>query len=122
MAQTPRSASTPDAGDALLSVRGVSVRFGGIVALDDVSFDVRRGDICGLIGPNGAGKTTLFNCMSRLYQYQSGDILMEGQSLTNVPVHRIAGLGLGRTFQNLAMLHRMTVTDNVMVGAHARST
>ena len=121
MAQTPRSTSTPDASDALLSVRGVSVRFGGIVALDDVSFDVRRGDICGLIGPNGAGKTTLFNCMSRLYQYQSGDILLEGRSLTNVPIHRIAGLGLGRTFQNLAMFHRMTVTDNVMVGAHARS-
>ena len=74
-----RSASSAPAGNALLSVRGVSVRFGGIVALDDVSFDVARGDICGLIGPNGAGKTTLFNCMSRLYQYQSGDILFEGQ-------------------------------------------
>jgi len=114
-------ASAPDGSGALLSVRGVSVRFGGIVALDDVSFDVARGDICGLIGPNGAGKTTLFNCMSRLYQYQSGDILMEGQSLTHVPVHRIASLGLGRTFQNLAMFQRMSVTDNVMVGAHARS-
>ncbi|MFI4930042.1 MAG: ABC transporter ATP-binding protein, partial [Burkholderiales bacterium] len=121
MAQPARSAPTPNGGNALLSVRGVSVRFGGIVALDNVSFDVARGDICGLIGPNGAGKTTLFNCMSRLYQYQSGDILLEGQSLTNMPVHRIAGLGLGRTFQNLAMFQRMTVTDNVMVGAHARS-
>jgi branched-chain amino acid transport system ATP-binding protein len=121
MAQPPRSASTAPEGNALLSVRGVSVRFGGIVALDDVSFDVARGDICGLIGPNGAGKTTLFNCMSRLYQYQSGDILMEGQSLTNVPIHRIAGLGLGRTFQNLAMFRSLSVTDNVMVGAHARS-
>jgi len=121
MAQPPRSASTAPASSALLSVRGVTVRFGGIVALDGVSFDVKKGDICGLIGPNGAGKTTLFNCMSRLYQYQSGDILMEGQSLTNVPIHRIAGLGLGRTFQNLAMFQRMTVTDNIMVGAHARS-
>ena len=107
--------------DALLSVRKVTVRFGGIVALDDVSFDVARGDICGLIGPNGAGKTTLFNCMSRLYQYQSGDIVLEGRSLTDVPIHRIAGLGLGRTFQNLAMFRTLTVTDNVMVGAHARS-
>jgi ABC-type branched-subunit amino acid transport system ATPase component len=105
----------------LLSVRGVSVRFGGIVALDNVSFDVARGEICGLIGPNGAGKTTLFNCMSRLYPYQSGDIVFEGRSLTHVPVHRIAGLGLGRTFQNLAMFRTMSVTDNVMVGAHARS-
>jgi branched-chain amino acid transport system ATP-binding protein len=122
MAQPPRFASRPDDGSALLSVRGVSVRFGGIVALDDVSFDVKRGDICGLIGPNGAGKTTLFNCMSRLYQYQAGDILMEGQSLTKVPIHRIAGLGLGRTFQNLAMFRTLTVTDNVMVGAHARSS
>jgi branched-chain amino acid transport system ATP-binding protein len=111
-----------DAREALLSVRGVSVRFGGIVALDDVSFDVTRGDICGLIGPNGAGKTTLFNCMSRLYQYQAGDIVLEGRSLTRVPTHEVAGLGLGRTFQNLAMFQRMSVADNVMVGAHARSS
>ena len=95
MAEPPHLASTRNAGNALLSVRGVTVRFGGIVALDGVSFDVERGDICGLIGPNGAGKTTLFNCLSRLYQYQSGDILLEGQSLTNVPIHRIAGLGIG---------------------------
>ena len=112
------------AGDTspLLRVQGVSVRFGGIVALDGVSFDVARGDICALIGPNGAGKTTLFNCMSRLYPYQAGDIQFEGRSLTNVPQHRIAGLGLGRTFQNLAMFRTLTVTDNVMVGAHARSS
>ena len=107
--------------DALLSVRDVSVRFGGIVALDGVSFDVSRGSICGLIGPNGAGKTTLFNCMNRLYDYQSGDILFEGQSITAVPTHRIAGLGMGRTFQNLAMFRTMSVRENVMVGAHARS-
>ena len=106
----------------LLSVRGVTVRFGGIVALDGVSFDVKRGHICGLIGPNGAGKTTLFNCLSRLYQYQAGDILFEGRSITSTPTHRIAGLGLGRTFQNLAMFRTLSVTDNVMVGAHARSS
>jgi len=109
-------------GSPLLRVQGVSVRFGGIVALDGVSFDVARGDICALIGPNGAGKTTLFNCMSRLYPYQAGDIQFEGRSLTQVPQHRIAGLGLGRTFQNLAMFRTLTVTDNVMVGAHARSS
>jgi branched-chain amino acid transport system ATP-binding protein len=112
----------PHAPDALLSVRGVSVRFGGIVALDDVSFDVARGDICGLIGPNGAGKTTLFNCMSRLYPCQGGDIVLEGRSITAVPTHAMAGLGLGRTFQNLAMFKHMNVLDNVMVGAHARSS
>ena len=107
---------------ALLSVRGVSVRFGGIVALDGVSLDVTAGSICGLIGPNGAGKTTLFNCMSRLYNYQSGDILFNGTSITNVPTHRIAGLGLGRTFQNLAMFATLSVRENIMVGAHARSS
>ena len=74
-----------DSSTPLLRVQGVSVRFGGIVALDGVSFDVAQGDICALIGPNGAGKTTLFNCMSRLYPYQAGDILFEGRSLTNVP-------------------------------------
>ena len=110
-----------ETGQPLLSVQGVTVRFGGIVALDGVSFDVTRGQICGLIGPNGAGKTTLFNCMSRLYNYQAGDIHFEGRSITNLATHRIAALGLGRTFQNLAMFRTMSVLQNVMVGAHARS-
>ncbi len=108
--------------ETLLSVRGVTVRFGGITALDAVGFDVTQGGVCGLIGPNGAGKTTLFNCLSRLYTYESGDILFEGQSITNVPVHRMAGLGIGRTFQNLAMFGTMTVRQNIMVGAHCRSS
>jgi branched-chain amino acid transport system ATP-binding protein len=106
---------------ALLSVRGVTVKFGGITALDAVSFDVARGKVCGLIGPNGAGKTTLFNCMSRLYSYQAGDILFEGQSITHTPTHQIASLGMGRTFQNLAMFQTMPVRENIMVGAHSRS-
>jgi len=108
--------------DTLLSVRGVTVRFGGITALDSISFDVRRGHICGLIGPNGAGKTTLFNCLSRLYLFQDGDIEFEGQSIAATPTHRIAGLGMGRTFQNLAMFRTMSVRENVMVGAHCRSS
>ena len=112
----------PDSGEPLLSVRDVTVRFGGIVALDGVGFDVKRGNICGLIGPNGAGKTTLFNCLSRLYQYQVGDIVFEGRSITNTPTHQIAGLGMGRTFQNLAMFKTMPVRENVMVGAHCRSS
>ena len=111
-----------DPSTPLLSVRDVTVRFGGIVALDGVSFDVPAGHVCGLIGPNGAGKTTLFNCLSRLYAYQSGDILFEGQSITALPTHRIAALGMGRTFQNLAMFRRLPVRDNIMVGAHARSS
>ena len=105
----------------MLSVRGVTVRFGGIVALDGVTFDVSKGQVCGLIGPNGAGKTTLFNCLSRLYSYQAGDILFEGQSITAMPTHQIAQLGMGRTFQNLAMFRSLPVRDNIMIGAHSRS-
>ena len=108
-------------GSALLSVRDLSVRFGGIVALDGVSFDVGRGQVCGLIGPNGAGKTTLFNCLSRLYRAERGSILFEDRPLFEVPKHRIAALGIGRTFQNLALFRTMTVLENVMVGTHCRS-
>jgi len=105
---------------ALLRVHKVGVRFGGIVALDDVSFDVARNCIVGLIGPNGAGKTTLFNCVSRLYRCDCGDIVFDGRSLLCVPRHRIAALGIGRTFQNLALFGTMTVLDNVMIGHHCR--
>ena len=103
-------------------MQNVGVRFGGIVALDDVSFDVPTGCIVGLIGPNGAGKTTLFNCLSRLYQCGSGDILFDGSSLLRVPRHRVAGAGIGRTFQNLALFKTMTVLDNVKVGCHSRTS
>ena len=106
---------------ALLRVSGVTVRFGGIVALDRVSFDVQDGQVCGLIGPNGAGKTTLFNCLSRLYPFQEGSILFEGRSLVEVPRHGIASLGIGRTFQNLALFRTLTVQENVMLGAHSRT-
>ena len=108
------------AAQALLRVHNVGVRFGGIVALDDVSFDVARNCIVGLIGPNGAGKTTLFNCVSRLYRCDCGDIVFDGKSLLCVPRHRIAALGIGRTFQNLALFGTMTVLDNVMIGHHCR--
>jgi branched-chain amino acid transport system ATP-binding protein len=106
----------------LLSVRAISVRFGGIVALDAVSFDVRAGTVCGLIGPNGAGKTTLFNCLSRLYEPASGEIDFAGRPLLGLPVHAIAGLGIGRTFQNLAMFRTLSVRRNIMVGAHSGSS
>jgi len=102
-------------------VQNVGVRFGGIVALDDVSFDVPSGSIVGLIGPNGAGKTTLFNCLSRLYQCGSGDIQFDGSSLLQIPRHRIAAIGIGRTFQNLALFRTMTVLDNIKVGCHSRT-
>ncbi len=105
----------------ILSVRDVTVRFGGIIALDDVSFDIEARQIVGLIGPNGAGKTTLFNCLSRLYTPSAGAITFEGASLLSLPPHRIAGLGFGRTFQNLALFPTQTVLQNVMVGAHSRT-
>ena len=108
--------------DPLLAVRDVSVVFGGIIALNGVSFDMRHGQILGLIGPNGAGKTTLFNCLSRLYQPSSGDILMEGKSILSRPPHRIAEIGIGRTFQNVALFPNLSVIDNVRVGAHARTS
>ncbi|MBM4443331.1 MAG: ABC transporter ATP-binding protein [Candidatus Rokubacteria bacterium] len=104
----------------ILSVQDVSVRFGGIIALDKVSFDIESRQIVGLIGPNGAGKTTLFNCVSRLYVPSGGSIGFNGQALLEVPPHRIAALGIGRTFQNLALFPTQTVLQNVMIGAHAR--
>ncbi len=97
------------------------MHFGGIVALEDVSFDVAAGRIVGLIGPNGAGKTTLFNCLSRLYECDGGDILFDGRSLLGAPRYRIAELGIGRTFQNLALFRSMSVLENVMVGRHSRT-
>jgi len=106
---------------SLLAVEGVSVHFGGIVALDGVSFDIAPGQIAGLIGPNGAGKTTLFNCLSRLYACNSGQIVFDGRPLLTIPRHRIAAAGIGRTFQNLALFRSMTVEDNVMLGRHCRT-
>jgi len=107
--------------DPLLAVRDVSVVFGGIIALNGVSFDMHQGKILGLIGPNGAGKTTLFNCLSRLYQPSSGDILMDGVSILSRPPHRIAEIGIGRTFQNVALFQNLSVLDNVRVGTHSRT-
>src|ERR1700739_2608552 len=105
-------------GQPLLAIRGVKVRFGGVIALGGVSFDVAYSQICGLIGPNGSGKTTLFNCISGIYRYQEGDISFEGNSLKGTPRHRMAGLGIGRTFQNVALFRNLSVRDNVLVGAH----
>jgi branched-chain amino acid transport system ATP-binding protein len=111
----------PAPAQALLRVQDVCVRFGGIVALDGVSFDVAPGQIVGLIGPNGAGKTTLFNCISRLYECDSGEIFFGERALRSTARHGIAALGIGRTFQNLALFGSMNVLDNVMVGHHCRT-
>ena len=112
---------TPTSDSSILAVRDLTMRFGGIVALDGVSFEMTAGKIVGLIGPNGAGKTTLFNCLNRLYTPQRGDILFEGRSLLSATPHRIAEMGIGRTFQNLALFSTMSVLDNVMVGVHSRT-
>jgi branched-chain amino acid transport system ATP-binding protein len=105
---------------SLLDVQDVTVRFGGIVALDGLSFEIEQGHICGLIGPNGAGKTTMFNVVSRIYQPTAGRVLYRGRDLLNVPAHGIARLGIARTFQNLALFPTMTLLENVMVGAHSQ--
>jgi branched-chain amino acid transport system ATP-binding protein len=105
-------------GETLLDVRDVSVRFGGVVALDGLSFDIQHGQICALIGPNGAGKTTFFNVVSRIYPPSEGRVRFAGQDLLESSAHRIAELGITRTFQNLALFPGLSVLDNVMVGAH----
>jgi branched-chain amino acid transport system ATP-binding protein len=106
---------------ALLSVRNVSRRFGGIIAIDDVSLDVEQGEIVGLIGPNGAGKTTLFNVVTRLYKPDSGVLELDGKSLLRTPPYRIVRRGIARTFQNVELFRTMSVVDNVLVGAHTRT-
>ena len=104
---------------ALLEVGDVSVRFGGVVALDRLSFDIEEGKICALIGPNGAGKTTLFNCVSRLYQPSEGTIAYDGRDLLKIPAHAIAANGIARTFQNLALVPSLSVLENVIIGGHS---
>lgn len=106
---------------ALLSVNEITVQFGGITALNDLSFEINEGEICALIGPNGAGKTTLFNVVSRIYDPTVGSVTFDGQDLLQLAPHKISTAGVYRTFQNLALWPNMTVIENVMVGAHTRS-
>jgi branched-chain amino acid transport system ATP-binding protein len=105
--------------DAILQVDDVTLRFGGVVALDQVSFSLRKGEIFGLIGPNGAGKTTCFNAMTGVYRPTSGRILFNGTSVTGLKKHQITRMGMARTFQNIRLFPEMTALENVMVGADA---
>jgi branched-chain amino acid transport system ATP-binding protein len=105
----------------LLQLRNVTRRFGGVVALDDVSLDVEQGEIAGLIGPNGAGKTTAFNVITRLYRPDSGEVVFDGESLLRTPPHRVVRRGIARTFQNVELFPSMSILDNVLVGAHTRA-
>jgi branched-chain amino acid transport system ATP-binding protein len=109
--------------DVLLSANNLSMRFGGVLAVNDVSFEVRKGEVFTLIGPNGAGKTTVFNLISRLYQPTAGEIHFEGRNLTRAPPHQIAPLGIARTFQNIELFEHASVLHNLLVGRHThRST
>jgi branched-chain amino acid transport system ATP-binding protein len=105
----------------LLQLQNVTRRFGGLVALDDVSLDVGQGEIAGLIGPNGAGKTTAFNVITRLYRPDSGEVVFDGESLLRTPPHKVVRRGIARTFQNVELFRSMSVLDNVLVGAHTRT-
>jgi len=110
-------------GDILLSARDLSVRFGGVLAVNKVSFDVRRGEVFTLIGPNGAGKTTVFNLISRIYTPTSGQITWHGEAggavaLTSQAPHAIAALGIARTFQNIELFEHATVLHNLLIGRH----
>ncbi len=105
---------------ALLQLDDVTRRFGGILALDRVSFDVGQGEIVGLIGPNGAGKTTAFNVITRLYRPDEGEVTFDGRSLLHTAPHHVIRLGIARTFQNVELFRSMTVQENVRVGAHSR--
>ncbi|GAA4552487.1 ABC transporter ATP-binding protein [Amycolatopsis samaneae] len=109
-----------DVGQTLLRLQDVTVRFGGLVALDSVSFGIRRGEILGLIGPNGAGKTTCFNAMTGVYRPSSGQVLLEDKPLGKANRHVITQRGIARTFQNIRLFGEMTALENVVVGADAR--
>ncbi len=114
--------NTPANADVLLSAKGLTVRFGGVLAVNNVSFDVKRGEVFTLIGPNGAGKTTVFNLISRIYTPTNGHIDYAGPNgvlrLTDQPPHQIAGLGIARTFQNIELFEHATVLQNLLIGRH----
>ncbi len=107
-------------GESLLSLTNVTVRFGGLVALDDVTFEIRRGEILGLIGPNGAGKTTAFNTMTGVYRPVSGKVVFDGRAVGNLARYQITRRGIARTFQNIRLFNEMTALENVVVGTDAR--
>ena len=126
MAAPAAAAKAPAAGDsarapALIEARSLSIAFGGIRAVDDVSFSVARGEIFAIVGPNGAGKSTIFNLISRIYEPTGGRLVFEGEDITNVAPHSIAGRGIARTFQNIELFEHATVLDNLLIGRHCRA-
>ena len=112
---------TTSLNNALLAARDLQVRFGGVLAVNGVSFDVQRGEVFTLIGPNGAGKTTVFNLISRIYTATAGSLVFDGQALDRVAPHAVAGLGIARTFQNIELFEHASVLQNLLIGRHAHS-
>lgn len=104
--------------DSFFSINKLSISFGGLLAVDNVSFDVARGSIFSIIGPNGAGKTTIFNCINGLYSPDSGKIIFQGKEIIGLKPHKIAKKGIARTFQNIELFSRMTTMENLMLGRH----
>jgi branched-chain amino acid transport system ATP-binding protein len=122
----PEAAAAPAAGDgarvpALLEAHNLSIAFGGIRAVDDVSFEVAKGEIFAIVGPNGAGKSTIFNLISRIYEPTGGRLIFEGEDITRVAPHTIARRGIARTFQNIELFEHATVLDNLLIGRHCRA-
>ena len=106
---------------SLFRVDQLSLRFGGLKAVDDVSFDVQKGEVFTIIGPNGAGKTSIFNLISRLYEPTAGRLVFEGNDITKLPAHKVAKLGIARTFQNIELFDNATLLQNLLVGRHCHS-
>ena len=106
---------------SLFAAEDIAVRFGGVRAVDGVSFDVKQGEVFSIIGPNGAGKTTIFNLISRIYPLTSGRLMFSGQDITRTPPHSIAGFGIARTFQNIELFANASVLQNLLIGRHCRS-
>ena len=104
---------------SLFSAEGIAINFGGIKAVDGVTFDIEQGEVFTIIGPNGAGKTTIFNLMSRIYDSTEGRLIFDGQDITRVPAHRVASLGIARTFQNIELFEHATLLQNLLLARHA---
>jgi len=122
MATVPANAAAPaQAGGVLLDAQGITKRFGGVQALSEVSFDIRRGEIYGLIGPNGAGKTSLFNVLTGIYQADGGRFVFDGVELAGRKPNEVAALGIARTFQNIRLFANLSALENVMIGRHVRT-
>jgi branched-chain amino acid transport system ATP-binding protein len=119
--KAPAARDTAAAAPALIEARDLSISFGGIKAVDGVSFAVPKGEIFAIVGPNGAGKSTIFNLISRIYQPTSGQLIFEGEDITNVAPHTVARRGIARTFQNIELFEHATVLDNLLIGRHCRA-